>query len=70
MTHNEAGPQASHQLNPAMVFYQPAGARFTKYLTIYHKIILIKLVVRSTYDSDLRSAKVGLRNLKPREQKP
>jgi len=28
------------------------GARFTKYLTIYRKII-----VRSTYDSDLKSAK-------------
>jgi len=33
------------------------GAQITKYLTIYHKII-----VRSTYDSDLKSAKISFRN--------
>ena len=32
------------------------GARFTKYLTIYHTII-----VRSTYDSDLTCAEISLR---------
>ena len=37
--------------------YIPA-ARFTKYLTIYRKI-----VVRSTYDSDLRRAKTSFRNI-------
>ena len=35
-----------------------AGAQFTKYLTIYRKII-----VRSTYDSDLKSAKISFRNI-------
>jgi len=35
-----------------------SGARFTKYLTIYRKII-----VRSTYDSDLKSAKISSRNI-------
>ena len=30
-----------------------SGARFTKYLTIYHK-----LIARSTYDSDLQCAKI------------
>jgi len=34
-----------------------AGAQFTKYLTIYRKII-----VTSTYDSDLKRAKTSFRN--------
>ena len=34
------------------------GAQFTKYLTIYHKFI-----VRSTYDSDFKSAKISSRNI-------
>ena len=34
------------------------GAQFTKYLTIYRKII-----ARSTNDSDLKSAKVSFRNI-------
>ena len=34
------------------------GAQFTKYLTIYRKII-----VRSTYDSDLKRAKTSFRNI-------
>ena len=34
------------------------GARFTKYLTIYRKFI-----VRSTYDSDLKSAKISFTNI-------
>jgi len=33
-------------------------ARFTKYLTIYRKII-----VRSTYDSDLKRAKTSFRKI-------
>jgi len=37
---------------------QNPGARFTKYLTIYHKFI-----VRATYDSDERRAKISLRNI-------
>jgi len=35
-----------------------SGARFTKYLTIYHTII-----VRSTYYSDLKRAEIPLRNI-------
>jgi len=34
------------------------GAQFTKYLTMYRKII-----VRSTYNSDLKSAKISFRNI-------
>ena len=34
------------------------GARFTKYLTIYRKII-----VRSTYDSVFKSAKISFMNI-------
>jgi len=34
------------------------GAQFTKYLTIYRKFI-----VRSTYDSDFKSAKISSRNI-------
>ena len=34
------------------------GARFTNYLTIYRKFI-----VRSTYDSDLKSAKISFRDI-------
>ena len=34
------------------------GAQFTKYLTIYRKII-----VRSTYDSDLQRAKTSFRTI-------
>jgi len=34
------------------------GAQFTKYLTIYRKFIL-----RSTYDSDLKRAKIYFRNI-------
>jgi len=38
------------------------GARFTKYLTIYRKVIA-KFVVRSTYDSDFKRAKISIRNI-------
>jgi len=38
--------------------YISSGAKFTKYLTIYRKFI-----VRSTYDSDLKSAKISFRNI-------
>jgi len=38
------------------------GARFTKYLTICHKIILMS-VVRSTYDNDLPCAQMSLTNI-------
>ena len=34
----------------------------SKYLTIYHKII-VSLIVRSTYNSDLRRAKISLTNV-------
>jgi len=38
------------------------GARFTKYLTIYHTTIF-KFIVRSTYDSDLKRAEISFRNI-------
>ena len=37
------------------------GARFTKYLTIYRRII--QFIVRSIYDSGLEHAKIDLRNI-------
>jgi len=39
------------------VLSHASGARFTKYLTIYRKII-----IRSTYDSDLQCAEISLRD--------
>jgi len=39
------------------------GARFTKCLTIYRKIILRESQDRPTYDSDLQRAKISLRNI-------
>ena len=36
-------------------------ARFTKYLTIYRKVIIVYR--RSSYDSDLKSAKISFTNI-------
>jgi len=42
--------------------HQQPRARLTEYLTTDHKISYFKFIVRSTYDSDLKRARISLRN--------
>ena len=42
-----------------LVAGRTSRARFTKYLTIYHKIILT-FIVKSPFDSDLQRAKISV----------